>query len=82
MSFHHVQVPVGKDYRLSAADVRPHINRNTVLIVASSPGFPHGVMDHVAELGKVLLSCALGMLKHLQHLQHFPPDGISCLSQR
>ena len=43
---------MGKDYRLSAAAVERAITRNTILIVASSPGFPHGVMDPVAELGK------------------------------
>lgn len=48
-----LQVPVGPDYRLAAAEVKRHINKNTVLIVASAPGFPHGVIDHVEELGKV-----------------------------
>lgn len=47
-----LQVPVGKDYRLSAAAVKKHITKNTVLIVASAPGFPHGVIDHIEELGK------------------------------
>ncbi len=48
-----MQVPVGKDYRLAAKDVRCHINSNTVLIVASSPGYPHGVMDNVSDLAEV-----------------------------
>jgi sphinganine-1-phosphate aldolase len=48
-----VKVPVGKDYRLSAATVKRAITANTILVVASSPGFPHGVIDHVADIAKV-----------------------------
>jgi len=50
-----VRVPVGKDYRLSADTARKYITRNTILIVASSPGFPHGVMDDVPSLAKLAL---------------------------
>lgn len=46
----HTQLPVGKDYRLGGRAVRRAISRNTVLVVASAPGFPHGVMDHVTEI--------------------------------
>jgi len=41
------------DYRLHAAAVRKAINKNTVLVVASSPGFPHGVMDCIEEIASV-----------------------------
>ncbi len=47
------QLRVGRDYRLSGDAVRRAITRNTVLVVASSPGFPHGVMDHVADIAAV-----------------------------
>ena len=29
------------------------MTKNTILVVASSPGFPHGVMDHVQDIAKV-----------------------------
>ncbi len=48
-----VQVPVGKDFRVSAASVARAITRNTVLVVASSPCFPHGVIDDVEGIAKV-----------------------------
>lgn len=48
-----VKVRVGKDYRLSGSAVGRAIGRNTVLVVASSPGFPHGVMDHIEDIAKV-----------------------------
>ncbi|KAL4518135.1 hypothetical protein Ndes2526A_g01416 [Nannochloris sp. 'desiccata'] len=49
-----IRVPVGKkDYRLSAKAVAKAISRNTILVVASSPGFPHGVMDHIEDIAAV-----------------------------
>lgn len=45
-----VRLPVGPDYRLSGAAVAGAMTPNTVLVVASSPGFPHGVVDHVADI--------------------------------
>ena len=48
-----VQVPVGKDFRVAAASVARAITRNTVLVVASSPCFPHGVIDDVEGIAKV-----------------------------
>lgn len=29
------------------------MTKNTILVVASSPGFPHGVMDHVKDIAQV-----------------------------
>lgn len=48
-----VVVPVASDYRLSASTVSKHITRNTILIIASAPGFPHGVVDHVEDIARV-----------------------------
>lgn len=42
-----------RSHRLSPAAVKKAITRNTVLVVASSPGFPHGVMDPVPEIAKI-----------------------------
>lgn len=48
-----VRVRVGRDWRLSAQAVRRVVTRNTVLVVASAPGFPHGVVDHVTAIAQV-----------------------------
>ena len=49
-----IRLPVSTvDYRLSGKAVARAITRNTVLVVASSPGFPHGVMDHVEDVAEV-----------------------------
>lgn len=47
-----VMVPVGPDYRLSGKAVRKAVTRNTILVIASAPGFPHGVVDHVVDIAK------------------------------
>ena len=48
-----LQIPVGKDFRLSGKAVKRAITSNTILVVASSPGFPHGVVDHVQDIAQV-----------------------------
>ncbi|KAK9826850.1 hypothetical protein WJX81_007792 [Elliptochloris bilobata] len=48
-----VRVPVGGDFRLAAAAVRRAMTRNTALVVASAPCYPHGVIDDVAGIAEV-----------------------------
>lgn len=48
-----IVVPVGPDLRLSAATVKRYMTRNTAIIVASAPGFPHGVIDDIEAIAKV-----------------------------
>jgi hypothetical protein len=43
--------------------VARHINHNTVLVVASAPGFPHGVVDDVA--GIAAAAAKRGVLCHV-----------------
>eukprot|EP00850_Spirogloea_muscicola_P011387 SM000070S21353 [mRNA] locus=s70:615718:620473:+ [translate_table: standard] len=38
---------VGKDYRADVSAMRRLVNRNTILLVGSAPGFPHGVIDPI-----------------------------------
>ena len=74
-----MQVPVGKDFRVSAASVARAITRNTVLVVASSPCFPHGVIDDVEGIAKVSPkasqspSSLLGNATRLKYAGHFLP---------
>ncbi len=48
-----VMVPVGADYRLSGKAVKKAVTRNTILVIASAPGFPHGVIDHIEDIAQV-----------------------------
>jgi glutamate/tyrosine decarboxylase-like PLP-dependent enzyme len=45
-----VRVPVGDDFRADAAAMARAITPNTVLLVASAPAYPQGVIDPVAEI--------------------------------
>ncbi|GFH07831.1 uncharacterized protein HaLaN_02692, partial [Haematococcus lacustris] len=45
-----VVVQPGKDLRLSGSTVRRALTRNTAVVVASAPCFPHGVVDAVEDI--------------------------------
>ena len=46
-----VRVPVDKDFRMDADATARAIRKNTILIYASAPGYPHGTVDPVEKLG-------------------------------
>jgi len=91
-----VKAPLDENHALTAKAVRKYINKNTVLVVASSPGFPHGVMDDIQGIAevckkkKVLLhvdACLGGfVLPFLKYLDiHVPKfdfsiDGVTSMS--
>ncbi|KAJ4710798.1 Glutamate decarboxylase/sphingosine phosphate lyase [Melia azedarach] len=47
------RVPVNKEFCADVKAIRKRINRNTIMIVASAPGFPHGIIDPIEELGEL-----------------------------
>lgn len=55
-----VRVPVGPDYRADVAATRKALNRNTILLIGSAPGFPHGVIDPISELSELARKKRLG----------------------
>ncbi|KAL6190615.1 hypothetical protein ACLB2K_037009 [Fragaria x ananassa] len=50
------RVPVDKEFQADVKAIRKFINRNTILIVGSAPGFPHGIVDPIEELGQIASS--------------------------
>lgn len=58
-----VHVPVRQDFRADVPAMRAAITPNTILLVASAPSYPHGVLDPVAELAAVARDC--GLLFHV-----------------
>lgn len=42
--------PVGRDMRADVRAMKKLMNRNTVLVAASAPQYPHGVVDPIEEL--------------------------------
>ena len=55
------QIPIGKDYRSDVKAIKRAINSNTIVIVASAPAFPHGVIDPIAELSALALKKKIGL---------------------
>lgn len=69
LTIHHA--PLRPDGRVDTEAVRKIINPNTILIVGSSPSYPHGLVDPIAELGDLAVeydiwlhvdACVGGML--------------------
>ncbi|NLH47639.1 MAG: aspartate aminotransferase family protein [Myxococcales bacterium] len=50
-----VHAPLGKDYRVDVKAMKKLINRHTVLLAASAPCYPFGVVDPIEEIGRVAL---------------------------
>jgi sphinganine-1-phosphate aldolase len=48
-----IKVPVRGDYRADVEAMENAITQNTILMVGSAPQYPQGVVDPIAELGKV-----------------------------
>jgi sphinganine-1-phosphate aldolase len=55
-----VRVPVGADFRADVAEMREAIDRNTICLVGSAPGFPHGVIDPILELSELARERRIG----------------------
>ncbi len=55
-----VRVPVGPDYRADVDAMRRAITPNTILLVGSAPGFPHGVIDPIPELASLARERGIG----------------------
>jgi glutamate/tyrosine decarboxylase-like PLP-dependent enzyme len=56
-----VRVPVGPDFTADVAAMRRAISRNTIALVGSAPGFPHGVVDPIAELAELAQERRVGL---------------------
>lgn len=46
---------VNKDFQADMKSIKRLVNRNTIMIVGSAPGFPHGIIDPIEELGAFAL---------------------------
>jgi sphinganine-1-phosphate aldolase len=58
-----VRVGVDDKFRMDVAAVRRAVNRNTILIYASAPGYPHGAVDPVEDLA--ILARRRGVCLHV-----------------
>ncbi len=58
--YKQVRVPVGADYRADVDAMARAVGRRTAVIVGSAPGFPHGVIDPIAELSDMARERGVG----------------------
>ncbi|XP_074295747.1 sphingosine-1-phosphate lyase-like [Silene latifolia] len=49
------RVPVDNKFQADVKAIRRCINKNTIMIVGSAPGFPHGIIDPIEELGRIAM---------------------------
>lgn len=45
-----VHAPLGPDYKVDISAMRKLITRNTILLVGSTPSYPHGIIDPIPEI--------------------------------
>lgn len=50
------KAPIGPDMRVSLAAMKKLVDKNTVMLFASAPQYPHGVIDPIDEIGRFALS--------------------------
>ena len=53
LNLQSVRVPAGADMRVDVATIEKSITNNTIMLVASSPTQPHGVLDPIKELAEI-----------------------------
>lgn len=81
-------IPVRDDFTVDVAAAARAINANTVMLVASAPGFAHGTIDDVTAMGQLALRHGVGLhvdsclggflLPWLRELGHpIPPFDLS-----
>ncbi len=54
------KIPVDADFRADVLAAKKAVNRNTIVIVGSAPGFPHGVIDPIEELSELARKRGVG----------------------
>ncbi len=55
-----IHIPVGPDFRADVKATKKAITKNTIVIVGSSPCFPHGMIDPIAELSELARKKGIG----------------------
>ena len=54
------KIPLDGDYRADVTAARKAITRNTIALVGSAPGFPHGIIDPIVELSELARERGIG----------------------
>lgn len=60
LGFKQIKVPVGPDFRADVDAMARAVTRKTVVVAGSAPGFPHGIIDPIAELADMARERGVG----------------------
>lgn len=55
-----IHIPVGPDFRADVRAMKKAVTRNTIVIAGSSPSFPHGMIDPIAEMSEIARKKGIG----------------------
>lgn len=54
------KIPLDSNYRADVTAARKAITKNTIALVGSAPGFPHGIIDPIVELSELARERGIG----------------------
>jgi glutamate/tyrosine decarboxylase-like PLP-dependent enzyme len=60
LGYRQVRVPLAADFRADVDAMTAAVTRRTVVVVGSAPGFPHGLIDPIAELSEMARRRGIG----------------------
>jgi glutamate/tyrosine decarboxylase-like PLP-dependent enzyme len=60
LGIRQIRVPVADDYRADVDAMARAVNRHTVVVAGSAPGFPHGVVDPIPQLSDMARERGVG----------------------
>ncbi|MCF6237601.1 MAG: aminotransferase class V-fold PLP-dependent enzyme [Candidatus Marinimicrobia bacterium] len=55
-----ISVPVDSSYRVDLSALKQAVNRNTIVVVGSTPSFPHGAIDPIPEISEFAWQRGIG----------------------
>ncbi len=55
-----IRTPVGPDFRADVKAMKKAINKQTIALVGSAPGYPHGIMDPIPEMADLAYQKGVG----------------------
>jgi len=56
-----IRVPVDSDFAAVPKEMEKKITRNTIALVGSAPGYPHGIIDPIEKLAAIALKHKIGL---------------------
>lgn len=55
-----VRIPIDAHFKADVKALKKAITKNTVVIIGSAPGFPHGIIDPIEEMSAIALEHKIG----------------------